>query len=149
MTIKEKNLKRRKLIMSRKSLVLMIVVAFALSLGIGVSMSFAAGPAEITLNPDGKKPVMFPHAKHQENAKLTDKCATCHHTNVDGKRTPVEGEAVAEDGSAKCDSCHKEGFQNAKLAKWKDIGHGLCKDCHKAMKADGAPTKCNDCHIKK
>jgi Class III cytochrome C family len=134
-----------KKVMSKKSLILMVVVAFALSLGIGVSMSLAKGPAEIILNADGKKPVKFPHAKHQEK----NDCATCHHTNVDGKQTPVEGENVMEDGSAKCDSCHKEGFQNEKLAKWKDIGHGLCKDCHTKMKAEGAPTKCNDCHIKK
>ena len=135
--------------MSRKSFVLLVVAAVALSLGIGVSVTFAKGPAEIILNPDGKKPVKFPHKAHQDNAKLTDGCATCHHTSVDGKRTPVTGDAVSEDGSAKCDSCHKEGFQNAKLTKWKDIGHGLCKDCHTKMKADGAPTKCNDCHIKK
>ena len=134
--------------MSKKSLVL-LVVAFALSLGIGISMSFASGPAEITLNAAGTKPVMFPHAKHQANEKLTDGCATCHHTDVDGKRTPVEGNAVSEDGSAKCDACHKEGFANEKLSKWKDIGHGLCKDCHTKMKDAGAPTKCNDCHVKK
>ena len=135
--------------MSKKSLVVMVVVAVALSLGLGVSMSMAKGPEEIILNPDGKKPVKFPHKAHQENAKLTDGCATCHHTSVDGTRTPVEGDNVMEDGSAKCDNCHKEGFQNEKLAKWKDIGHGLCKDCHTKMKDDGAPTKCNDCHIKK
>jgi len=135
--------------MSRKSLILMVVAAFALSLGIGVSMSFAKGPAEIILNPDGKKPVKFPHAEHQTNAKLTDGCATCHHTSVDGKRTPVTGDNVSEDGSAKCDKCHNADFQNAKLSKWKDIGHALCKDCHKKMKDDGAPTKCSGCHIKK
>jgi len=135
--------------MSRKSLVLLVVAAFALSLGIGVSMSFAKGPAEITLNPDGKKPVLFPHAKHQTSKNITEGCGTCHHTSVDGKRTPVEGDAVMEDGSAKCDSCHNADFANAKLSKWKDIGHGLCKACHTKMKAEGAPTKCNDCHIKK
>jgi len=132
--------------MSKKSLVMMVVIAFALSLGIVVSMSLAHGPEEITLNADGKKPVLFPHKKHHDNARLTEGCGTCHHTSVDGKRTPVEGDAVSEDGSVKCDSCHKEGFQNAELTTWKDIGHKLCKDCHKTM---GAPSKCNDCHIKK
>lgn len=135
--------------MSKRSLVLMVVVAFALSFGIGVSISFAKGPEEIILNADGKKPVKFPHKKHQENANLTEKCATCHHANVDGKLTPVEGENVKEDGSAKCDSCHKEGFHIERLTKWKNIGHGLCKGCHKKMKTQGAPTKCNNCHIKK
>lgn len=135
--------------MSKKSLVLLVISTFALSLVLAVSTSFAKGPAEITLNPDGKKPVMFPHAEHQKNEKIGG-CAACHHTNVDGKRTPVEGDNVSEDGSAKCDNCHKEGFANEKLSKWKDIGHGLCKDCHNKMKADGAPTKCDACHsIKK
>jgi len=132
--------------MSKKSLIVLVAAAFVLSLGLGVSTSLAGmGPAEITLNADGKKPVLFPHAKHQEK----NECAVCHHTDVDGKRTPVVGDAVSEDGSAKCDSCHKAGFQNEKLAKWKDIGHGLCKDCHSKMKAEGAPTKCSACHVKK
>ena len=87
--------------MSRKSLILVVVAAFVMSLGLGVSMSFAAGPAEIILNPDGKKPVKFPHAEHQANKKLTKGCGTCHHTSVDGKQTPVKDEDVKEDGSAK------------------------------------------------
>ena len=69
--------------MSRKSLVMLVVAAFVMSLGFGVTISKADnGPAEITLNPDGTKPVMFPHAKHQAK----NECATCHHKVVDGKR---------------------------------------------------------------
>ena len=129
--------------MSKKSLVLLIVAAFALSLGLGVSMSLAAdnGPEEIILNADGKKPAKFPHAAHQAK----NDCATCHHKDDGGKQAPLaEGDAVA-----KCDTCHNDSFANEKLRKWKDIGHGLCKDCHTKMKDDGAPTKCNDCHLKK
>ena len=130
--------------MSRKSLVLLVVAVLTMSLALAVSMSFASdkGSAEITLNADGKKPALFPHAAHQE--KLGD-CGTCHHKDVDGKRTPIaEGDAVA-----KCDSCHNADFANEKLRTWKDIGHGLCKDCHTKMKDQGAPTKCGDCHPKK
>lgn len=128
--------------MSRKSLVLLVAAAFALSLGLGVSISLADnGPADITLNADGKKPAKFPHAAHQEKSD----CAACHHKEEGGKQVPIaEGDAVA-----KCDTCHNADFANEKLRKWKDIGHSLCKDCHKAMKDEGAPTKCNDCHIKK
>jgi predicted CXXCH cytochrome family protein len=128
--------------MSKKSLVLLVVAAFVMSLGLGVGISLADnGPAEITLNADGKKPAVFPHAKHQEK----NDCATCHHKSADGKQVPIaEGDAVA-----KCDTCHNADFANEKLRKWKDIGHGLCKDCHTKMKAEGAPTKCGGCHPKK
>jgi c(7)-type cytochrome triheme protein len=130
--------------MSKKSLVLLVITTLTLSLAFAVSMSFAEGdkgPAEITLNPDGTKPVLFPHAKHQEK----NECGTCHHTMADGKQAPyTEGMEIQ-----KCDSCHNDTFANEKLRKWKDIGHGLCKDCHTKMKEEGAPTKCNDCHIKK
>ena len=137
--------------MSRKSLILLVVTAFVMSLGLGVSMSFAdKGPAEITLNPDNRdaaktgKPAVFPHAKHQE---LND-CGTCHHYQDDaGARTACMDDTL--DKIAKCDTCHNVDFANEKLRTWKDIGHGLCKDCHKKMKAEGAPTKCGACHPKK
>ena len=43
-----------------------------------------------------------------------------------------------------CAKCH-EGTP-AKIAVDKNAAHGaVCKDCHKA---EGGPTKCNDCHKK-
>ena len=131
--------------MSKKSLILMVIVAVTFGLAFAASMSFATdkGPAEITINPDGKKPVLFPHAKHQEK----NACGTCHHYVKDGARTPVDDSTL--DKIQNCDACHNADFANEKLRQWKDIGHGLCKDCHTKMKAEGAPTKCNDCHIKK
>jgi len=131
--------------MGRKSLVLLIVAAFVMSLGLGVAMSLAddaKGPETRTLNADGKKPAVFPHREHQER----EKCGTCHHKDVDGKRTPIGDDGV---GAAACDTCHNADFANEKLRKWKDIGHGLCKACHTKKKADGAPTKCGACHPKK
>ena len=130
--------------MSKKSLIVLVVTALTLSQALAVSMSFASadkGPAEITLNADGTKPAVFPHAKHQEK----NDCAACHHKAVDGKQAPLaEGDTVA-----KCDTCHNADTANEKLRTWKDIGHALCKDCHTKMKDAGAPTKCNDCHVKK
>jgi predicted CXXCH cytochrome family protein len=130
--------------MSKKSLVMLIVAAFVMSLGLGVTMSLAEadkGPAEITMNADGKKPAVFPHAAHQEK----NDCVTCHHKDDGGKQAPLaEGDAVA-----KCLSCHNADFANEKLRTYKNVGHGLCKTCHTKMKADGAPTKCTGCHVKK
>ena len=134
--------------MSKKSLILLVVAAFVMSLGFGVTMSLAEadkGDADITMNADSKsekpKPAQFTHAKHQERSD----CATCHHKDDGGKQAPIaEGDKVA-----KCDSCHNADFPTEKLRTWKEIGHGLCKDCHKKMKEDGAPTKCGACHPKK
>jgi predicted CXXCH cytochrome family protein len=128
--------------MSKKSLLMLIVAVFVTSLGLSVTMSLAGnGPAEITLNADGKKPAVFPHATHQAK----NDCATCHHKNVDGKQAPLaEGDAVE-----KCATCHNADFANEKLRTDKDVGHGLCKTCHKKMKDAGAPTKCTGCHVKK
>ena len=133
--------------MSKKSLVVLVVTALTLSLAVAVTMSIAAadkGPAEITLNADGTKPAMFPHAAHQE--KLKD-CGTCHHYLKDAVKTPCD-DGTPQEEFKKCDSCHNADFANEKLRTWKDIGHGLCKDCHTKMKDQGAPTKCGDCHKK-
>jgi hypothetical protein len=148
--LKEKQ-KGGKLIMSKKSLVLLVVAALTLSLAFAVSMSFAEvdkGPAEITVNADSKsekpKPAFFPHAKHQER----EACGTCHHYQDDaGAQVPCDDDSL--DKIAKCDTCHNAEFKNEKLRTWKKIGHGLCKACHTKMKADGAPTKCGACHPKK
>lgn len=130
--------------MSKRSLVLLVVAAFVMSLGLGVTLSLADnGPAEIILNADGKKPATFPHAAHQAK----NDCGTCHHYQDDaGARVPCGDDSL--DKISKCDSCHNADFPNEKLRAWKDIGHGLCKDCHTKMKDAGAPTKCGDCHKK-
>ncbi|MDX1775651.1 MAG: cytochrome c3 family protein [Desulfobulbales bacterium] len=130
--------------MSKKSLILLVVTALTLGLALSVSMSFAEadkGPESITMNADGKKAAEFPHKAHQGK----NECSVCHHKSVDGKKAPIaEGDAIA-----KCDTCHNADFANEKLRTWKDIGHGLCKDCHTKMKDAGAPTKCGACHPKK
>jgi len=131
--------------MSKKSLVLLVVTALTLSLTLVVSMSLAEvdkGPAEIIMNADGTKPATFPHVAHQAK----NECAICHHSaDADGNQVPSAADAPI----AKCDTCHNAEFKNEKLRTFKDIGHGLCKDCHTKMKEEGAPTKCGDCHPKK
>lgn len=131
--------------MSKKSLVLLVVAAMTLSLALAVSMSVAAdkGPAEIILNADGKKPATFPHAKHQEK----NECGTCHHYVKDNEPVPCD-DGSPQESFQSCTNCHNEKMANEKLRTWKDIGHGLCKDCHTKNKDAGAPTKCNDCHKK-
>ena len=130
--------------MSKKSLIVLVLAAFVMSLGVAVSFAVDKGPAEITLNADGTKPAVFPHAKHQEK----NDCGTCHHYLKDGVRTPCD-DGTAQENYQKCDSCHNADFAVETLRTWKDIGHALCKDCHTKMKDAGAPTKCNDCHVKK
>ena len=136
--------------MSKKSLVLLIVAAFVMSLGLSVTMSLAddtMGPEERLLNPDGKKPALFPHRAHQER----EKCGTCHHyVDPAGAKQAATDDPLSNVGKIKkCDTCHNADFANEKLRKWKDVGHKLCKACHTKKKADGAPTKCTACHPKK
>ena len=129
--------------MSKKSLIVLVLTAFVMSLGVAVCFAeLDKGPAEITLNADGTKPAVFPHAAHQE--KLGD-CGKCHHYLKDQVPTPCDDGSPQEDFK-KCTECHNENMANEKLRTWKDIGHGLCKACHTEMKDAGAPTKCNDCH---
>lgn len=62
-------------------------------------------------------------------------------------KKPVKFPHHAHQERMKCDDCHKSEHFAPSANEWtKDMGHALCKDCHK--KNDG-PTKCNDCHIKK
>ena len=130
--------------MSKKSLILLVVAAFVMSMGLGVTMSLADnGDAEIIMNADGKKPATFPHAAHQAK----NECGACHHYQDDaGAQVACDDDSL--DKIAKCTTCHNADFANEKLRTWKEIGHGLCKDCHTKMKAEGAPTKCGDCHKK-
>ena len=92
--------------MSRKTLVLLVIAVVTMGLALAVSSGFAEdnkGPAEITLNADGKKPAVFPHAAHQ---KLND-CGTCHHYQDDaGARVACADDSL--DKISKCSTCHKK-----------------------------------------
>ena len=46
-----------------------------------------------------------------------------------------------------CKACHEGAPKKIEIT-GKDTAHGLCLACHKKMKDEGAPTKCNDCHKK-
>ena len=48
-----------------------------------------------------------------------------------------------------CKTCHEDANFSKDANGWtKKQGHALCKDCHKKHKADGASTKCSNCHKK-
>ncbi|MHB1014208.1 MAG: cytochrome c3 family protein [Desulfurivibrionaceae bacterium] len=91
--------------------------AFALLFGFAVASNVLAeekGPAEITLKTEaGKKPAVFPHAKHQ--AKL--KCDDCHKS----ADFPKDKKWSMKAGHALCQGCHKA----------KNQGPTKCPDCHK------------------
>jgi len=106
----------------KKALLLAIVAVFVTGLCLG-SVATATdkdkGPAEIILKT----------AKAKKPVKFT-------HANHQKR--------------IECDTCHKSEHFAASADSWtKKAGHALCKDCHKKHKADGAPTKCNGCHMKK
>ncbi len=135
----------------KKAFICGVALAFLCSIGL-VSMAAAEvdkGPAEITINPNGKKPVKFPHAMHQKRLK----CATCHHSkDKDGKQVPyTEGMKVQ-----KCETCHTGDMLKGKVkgkTAMQRAGHGRCLACHKDMakkdKKYKKLKKCSTCHIKK
>ena len=135
----------------KKAFICGITLAFLCSIGL-VGMAAAGvdkGPAEITINPNGKKPVKFPHAMHQKRLK----CATCHHSkDKDGKQIPyTEGMKIQ-----KCETCHTGDMLKGKVkgkTAFQRAGHGRCLACHKAMakkdKKYKKLKKCSTCHIKK
>ncbi len=48
-----------------------------------------------------------------------------------------------------CKTCHEDSNFAKDANSWtKKQGHALCKSCHKKHKADGASTKCSNCHKK-
>ena len=99
----------------------------------GMAVTVDIGPESITMKSlHAKKPAEFPHRKHQQT--LT--CMQCHH--LDGNKLQVD----------KCHSCHNENFADQKLDTMKEVGHILCKDCHKKQRNAGKDIsgKCSTCH---
>lgn len=135
----------------KKALICSVALAFLCSLGL-VSIAAAGvdkGPAEMTINPKGKKPVNFPHAAHQKRLK----CGECHHTKgKDGKQVPyTEGMKIQ-----KCETCHTGDMLKGKVKGKKALqraGHGNCLACHKEQAKKDAKLKklkkCSTCHPKK
>ncbi len=137
----------------KKVVILSIAVALLCTTGlVGLTMAEEKGPADITINADGKKPAIFPHAEHQSRLK----CADCHHGKADdGSQVAyTEGQKVE-----KCATCHNKDVLAGKMAgknkldTLKGAGHANCKACHSAeAKKDPAKKKlksCTTCHPKK
>ncbi len=93
---------------------------FGFALAGGAMASDDKGPAEMTLKTEaGKKPAVFPHAKHQTSDKVT--CDDCH-KGLDVKKMASEKDYAHKEG---CKSCHKTKGVSTK-----------CDTCHpKAKKA--------------
>ncbi len=109
--------------MIKKGLLLATAALFAAGLVLGNNALAGEdkGPAEIILKTaKAKKPVKFPHHKHQGMLE----CDTCH-------KSPHFAEAAdkwtKKDGHALCKDCHKKMKKEGK----------------------NAPTKCKGCHLKK
>jgi len=47
-----------------------------------------------------------------------------------------------------CDACHEWVNQFTEVGMNKDVGHKVCKVCHKADETKTAPTICTGCHKK-
>lgn len=97
-----------------KKMVLCSALALAVAFGaFGVASAEDKGPADITLkSAAGKKPAVFPHAKHQ--AKM--KCDDCHKN----PNYPADKKWDMKKGHGLCQDCHK-----------KSNGPNKCTDCHK------------------
>jgi hypothetical protein len=99
------------------------------------------------------KPATFSHALHQ----VAYKCAECHHTQKDGKKSPyVEGMAIK-----KCEECHYKGSAMpnedddakgiVKLDSFKNAAHARCRSCHDKIAKEKPEVKakwkgCIPCH---
>ncbi|MCK5340130.1 MAG: cytochrome c3 family protein, partial [Desulfobulbaceae bacterium] len=109
------------------------VAVFCLSFGTAYTAEVDIGPDSITMKSiQSKKPAKFPHRFHQDFMA----CMKCHHTK--DRTMTIE----------KCYKCHNQDIGNEKLDTLKEVGHTLCKDCHKAARKAGknAPGKCSTCH---
>ena len=114
--------------MKRKIVAILSTVALSVMVVGGSAFATDKGPANPTLDFNGKskKVANFPHHEHQ--TRLGD-CKTCHHKS---------------DGSTHraCKSCHQGKKGDAPAIK--SAYHKNCKGCHK--KGKKGPTKCNGCH---
>lgn len=107
--------------------------------GDGESMVDRNGPAEIILKTAlARKPAFFPHHRHQEKYP----CGTCHHdSDYAGMMPNLEDRQEIY----KCTACHNEDLPNEELNNFQDIGHALCRDCHRKNQ-DITSAKCTTCH---
>jgi len=137
--------------MDKKFLTLLtIVLSGFLFLSVGILVA-ADVPDEVVLENEGyakdkKGAVKLSHKKHSADYKVA--CTDCHHVYKDGKNVWKEGDPVQ-----KCSECHNPEAKEGDAMKLQNAYHKNCKDCHKALQAEGKPTgpfkKCNDCHEKK
>lgn len=66
----------------------------------------------------------------------------------ESKKGVVTFNHTAHSTAYECAVCHDAEMTPSLIVVDKEYGHKTCKSCHKAVKVDTAPTKCNGCHIK-
>ena len=103
----------------KKTILVMVAALFVGGLLLSNSLVKAEedkGPAEITLTtPAAKKPVMFPHHKHQERMKCDECHKNANFAAAADKWTKEQGHALCKDchkankGPTKCNDCHTKG----------------------------------------
>ncbi|MCA1765219.1 MAG: cytochrome c family protein [Desulfobulbaceae bacterium] len=126
------------------------IITTVVGLALGITAVQAEDPLKAPTEPitiDGKKPVQFDHAVHQE---LGVDCAECHHDGEHNPRTAENIAALSDSEVLQCATCHNEEFANPELQNRKTIFHANCRECHQeGVNGKKGPTKCSDCHVKK
>jgi hypothetical protein len=146
--------------MSSRTLVFVLIVT-AVSWGntrLGLAADIDKGPKDMVLQTTKDKasvpkPATFSHGLHQ----AVYKCAECHHTQKDGKKSPyVDGMAIK-----KCEECHYTGSTMPneddeakgiiKLDTFKNAAHARCRSCHDKVGKEKPDVKakwkgCLPCH---
>jgi len=124
----------------------------------GLAADIDKGPKDMVLQTTKDKasvpkPATFSHGLHQ----AAYKCAECHHTQKDGKKSLyVEGMAIK-----KCEECHYTGSTMpseddeakgiVKLDTFKNAAHARCRSCHDKVGKEKPEVKakwkgCLPCH---
>lgn len=120
-------------------------LGFCLATGL-VSAGAPAGAPENEIVIEGKKPARFNHATH--TAMGLD-CGVCHHDREHNPLTAESIGALTDGAELRCVSCHNDTHPNKEMQKAKDVFHARCQTCHKeGYQGKTGPTKCTDCHIK-
>lgn len=147
----------------KKKKLLRVVALVVLSIPLAAAGMASEGPDTVELDSLANyyEPVTFDHAMHSE---VAGSCADCHHhTTGDAPTNPTCArchEAGSEASAIACRDCHSANPFSAENLKTIDDNpqlyhtgkpglkgalHQKCMGCHQEM---GAPTGCQDCHVR-
>jgi cytochrome c553 len=121
--------------------ILTLTAALALcllpALSTGAAEKKAPRLLDKALAPHTRPGALFDHDKHNEKAKLDDRCWVCHH--MDGKKPSAD---QSSEGQA-CADCHAVKAEKGKTS-LRAAYHGQCQTCHATQKT--GPLACGECH---